>query len=61
VAARAAELAASETRCCSFFTFTLRVSAGSVALEVSVPPAYSAVLNAIAATAASTTSAITSG
>jgi hypothetical protein len=50
VAARAAGLAVAETSCCSFFTFTLRVAGGSVSLEVTVPDAYAAVLDAFAAT-----------
>ncbi len=56
VAARTAELAAAETGCCSFFTFTLRMTGGSVSLEVTVPDAYAATLDAIEATAISTTS-----
>lgn len=48
VAARAARLAAAETRCCSFFAFTLRLTDGRVTLEVSVPPAHTAALDALA-------------
>ena len=35
VAARAASLAAKETGCCSFFTFDLTISDGTVAMAVS--------------------------
>jgi hypothetical protein len=49
VAARAAGLAAAETRCCSFFTFTVTVSDGRLTMDVAVPTAYTAVLDAIAA------------
>lgn len=49
-AAKAAALAVAETGCCSFFTFTLRMTGGSVRLDVTVPAAYAAVLDAIAAT-----------
>ncbi|MBV9384746.1 MAG: hypothetical protein JO242_29310 [Streptosporangiaceae bacterium] len=38
-AARTAELAASETGCCSFFTFTLTATGGALTLDVTVPPA----------------------
>ncbi|WP_084516702.1 hypothetical protein [Microtetraspora niveoalba] len=47
-AARAAELAARENGCCSFFTFTLTVADGALALEVAVPPQYIEVLDALA-------------
>ena len=49
VAGRIAELAAAETGCCSFFTFTLTVADGSLMLEVTVPPANTGVLDALAA------------
>ena len=49
---RAGELAAAETACCSFFTFTLTASAGQLALEVTVPPAHRAALDLLAARAA---------
>lgn len=49
VAAQAAELAAAETGCCSFFTFTLRIAGGSLSLDVTVPDAYATALDAIAA------------
>jgi len=49
VAGRIAELAVAETGCCSFFTFTLTVADGSLQLEVTVPPARTEVLDALAA------------
>jgi tagatose-1,6-bisphosphate aldolase non-catalytic subunit AgaZ/GatZ len=61
VAARAARLAAAETTCCTFFTFTLRFGGGSLTLDVTVPAAYTATLDAMAATAASAAKAIASG
>jgi len=48
VAAQAAELAAAETECCSFFTFTLTVAADSLQLDVEVPAARAAILDALA-------------
>lgn len=51
-AGRTAELIAAETECCSFFTFTLTAAAGSLVLEVSVPPAQIEVLEALAGRAA---------
>ena len=47
-AARAAELAARENGCCSFFTFTLTVADGGLALEVAVPAEHVEVLDALA-------------
>jgi hypothetical protein len=47
VAAQVAELAARETSCCSFFTFTLTVTAGGLSLEVAVPAAHQPVLDAM--------------
>jgi hypothetical protein len=47
-AARIAALAAAETSCCSFFTFTLTAAAGSLSLDVVVPPAQLSVLDALA-------------
>lgn len=52
VAARAAELAARENGCCSFFTFTLIITGGGMALEVEVPAGQAAVLDALQARAA---------
>ncbi|MFF4986015.1 hypothetical protein ACFY19_02435 [Streptosporangium saharense] len=50
-AARAAELAARENGCCSFFTFVLTVADGGLTLEVAVPPKRSEVLDALQARA----------
>ena len=47
-AGRAAELAAAETSCCSFFTFTLTVTSGSLGLDIEVPDSYVSVLDALA-------------
>ena len=47
VAAQAAELAARETSCCSFFTFTLTASGGGLSLAVTVPATHQAVLDAL--------------
>jgi hypothetical protein len=47
-AARAAGLAMAETGCCSFFTFTLTASSGVLALDITVPSAHAAVLDALA-------------
>jgi hypothetical protein len=52
VAGRVAELAAAETLCCSFFTFTLTAGAGSLVLDVAVPVPQLAVLDALAERAA---------
>jgi hypothetical protein len=51
-AGRIAELAAAETSCCSFFTFTLTATAGSLVLDVDVPAAQLPVLDALAERAA---------
>jgi hypothetical protein len=48
LAGRAAELAAVETDCCSFFTFALTVGNDSLALDVSVPPSRAGVLDGLA-------------
>ncbi|MFC4061925.1 hypothetical protein ACFOWE_26790 [Planomonospora corallina] len=48
-AARAAELAARESGCCSFFTFTLTVAGGGLTLGVTVPPEQAEVLDALQA------------
>ncbi|MBA3529716.1 MAG: hypothetical protein H0T91_10495 [Propionibacteriaceae bacterium] len=48
VAATAAALAARESRCCGFFTFTLTVSPLELHLTVGVPPARVDVLDALA-------------
>jgi hypothetical protein len=51
-AGRVAELAAAETSCCSFFTFTLTAVAGRLVLDVAVPVAQLPVLDALAERAA---------
>jgi hypothetical protein len=48
VAARAADLVVRETRCCSFFTFTLAASGGQLSLDVAAAAEYADVLDAIA-------------
>ncbi len=53
VAARVAELVVRETRCCSFFTFTLAATDGQVWLDIGVPAGHLAVRDAVAARAAS--------
>ncbi|GGO82865.1 hypothetical protein [Nonomuraea cavernae] len=50
-AARAAELAARENGCCSFFTFTLTIAGGGLALEVTVPAEQTDVLDVLQARA----------
>ncbi|SFO92598.1 hypothetical protein SAMN04489713_110262 [Actinomadura madurae] len=47
VAGRAAELAARETGCCSFFTFTLTATGGELTLDVSAGDRHSGVLDAL--------------
>ena len=47
-AGRTAELVATETECCSFFTFTLTATAGSLVLDIRVPAAHAAVLDGLA-------------
>jgi hypothetical protein len=47
-AARAAELVVRETECCSFFEFVLTTTGRGVALDVIVPAAQIAVLDALA-------------
>lgn len=50
-AARAAELAAAEVGCCSFFTFTLTVTGPGLTLDITAPASHAAVLDALAARA----------
>lgn len=52
VAARAAELAAHETGCCSFFTFTLAIASGTLTLDVAIPDGQRVVLDGLATHAA---------
>lgn len=49
LAGTAASLAARETGCCSFFTFTLTVAAGELTLAVSVGEPHVEVLDALEA------------
>ncbi|HEU5007536.1 MAG TPA: hypothetical protein VFT67_11205 [Jatrophihabitantaceae bacterium] len=42
------ELTAREAQCCSFFTFTYSTDTAGLVLDVEVPPAQTAVLNALA-------------
>ncbi|MDX8053669.1 hypothetical protein SK571_30225 [Lentzea sp. BCCO 10_0798] len=51
VAARAADLLVRETGCCSFFTFSLVATGGSLHLEIKVPGQHAEVLEALAARA----------
>jgi hypothetical protein len=53
VAARAAELVARETSCCSFFTFTLTADGAGLRLDVAVPGSRTDVLDALAGRVAS--------
>lgn len=57
-AARAAELAVAESACCSFFSFTLRITAGRLVLDVEVPGRQVAVLDGLAARAPAARSAV---
>jgi hypothetical protein len=52
MAGRIAELAAAETGCCSFFTFIITIVGSRLMLEVTVPPAHTDVLDALATRAA---------
>ncbi|HEX6338769.1 MAG TPA: hypothetical protein VFZ85_17580 [Jiangellaceae bacterium] len=51
VAGQAAQLAAKETGCCSFFTFTLTADGAGVRLDVAVPEGRTDVLDALASLA----------
>lgn len=51
VAARVADLVVRETGCCSFFTFSLVATGGSLHLEIKVPQQHADVLEALAARA----------
>jgi hypothetical protein len=48
LAVRAAELAAGEAECCSFFTFHLLIGAGTLRLDITVPAERTDVLDALA-------------
>jgi hypothetical protein len=47
VAARAADLAARETACCSFFEFTLTATGGHLTMQIHTPAQHAAVLDAL--------------
>jgi hypothetical protein len=47
VAARAADLTARETACCSFFEFTLTATGGQLTLQIRTPAAHIEVLDAL--------------
>jgi hypothetical protein len=51
VAARAASLAAKETGCCSFFTFGLTITDGTVSMTISTEQEHRTVLAALGARA----------
>jgi hypothetical protein len=46
-AARAAELAAAEASCCSFFTFILTVTGQGLTMDIAVPAPHIGVLDAL--------------
>ncbi|MUN38144.1 hypothetical protein [Actinomadura litoris] len=48
LAGRAAELAARETACCSFFTFTMTAAGGALTLEVAADDGHAPVVAALA-------------
>jgi hypothetical protein len=50
--ATVADLTARETKCCSFFTFTITELADRIVLDVAVPAAHRAVLDGLARHAA---------
>jgi hypothetical protein len=52
VAARTADLVVRETRCCSFFTFTLTTTGGAVSLDMAVPDRHVDLLDVLADRAA---------
>ena len=47
IAARAADLSVRETRCCSFFGFTLSATGGELTMDVTAPPGQVDVLEAL--------------
>lgn len=47
VAVQAADLVVRETRCCSFFTFSLTATGGRLHLDVTVPQSQAAVLDCL--------------
>lgn len=52
VAARTAELAAAETGCCSFFTFTITIAASRLVLDINLPASHAGLLDDLAVRAA---------
>jgi hypothetical protein len=60
VEATARQLAARETKCCSFFTFTFVPGVDGLALDIEVPAAHAGVLDALAARAAETAPGVAS-
>jgi hypothetical protein len=46
-AARAAELAAAEASCCSFFTFVLTVTGQGLTMDITVPAPHTSVLDGL--------------
>jgi hypothetical protein len=60
-AARAAELTAAETSCCSFFTFTITVAAGRLLLDITVPAPHAGTLDLLANRAAAVAGIATGG
>ncbi|GAA4232407.1 hypothetical protein GCM10022254_32170 [Actinomadura meridiana] len=54
IAGRAAELAARETGCCSFFTFALTATGGELSMRISVDEQHTEVLEALTARAITT-------
>jgi hypothetical protein len=48
IAAQAADLVVRETRCCSFFTFSLTATGGALHLDVTVPTSQISVLESVA-------------
>jgi hypothetical protein len=51
VTSRVRDLAARETQCCSFFEFTVSADGDVTVVDVAVPAAHTAVLDALAARA----------
>ena len=47
IAAQAADLVVRETRCCSFFTFSLTATGGALHLDVTVPESQTPVLDSV--------------
>jgi hypothetical protein len=45
----ARDLGARETECCSFFDFSFDTAGGTATMQITVPPAYTEILDALAA------------